>query len=907
MLSVLDATNGVLNAGNAIDSDPNSHSSLVMPLIGVSAEVQQTVYYESPSNNSDTFYLGLAFPASILDLSLAQSIYIESYNGTTWVDSTSLYNLIDLNLLGLLQPNQKINLAYSPGASVNRIRIRMENLVGVSATSLDFYSITKNPPIATTTNASAISATIATLNGSISDTYNCMNSTYGFEYSTDPNFGEGTGTFIASSNLSNGDFSYNLTGLTPETTYYYRAVGHVNFDGNNFSYYGEVKSFTTEIITWDGTSWNNLTGPTITDNARISGDYDTAIDGAINVKDLNITTGNTLTIDDGSPLTISGDITGDDPQSVDAQNGSITYNACEGQILNGTDFLNNTIKNVTANLCVDEVLTVQNQVNISESFTISQGDLEIDNASNLYFLSDANKTARFGTIADCTNTDITYTGTGSVTAERFIPAGSTSGGTQIRRAYRFLSSSIDTQGYGSINDNWQEGEQLVNAYSVISNNPGYGTHITGFNNASTTPASASGLDYNATGVSSMYCYNNAVDDWEVVTNTNDPLIAGKGYYILVRGDRTVDMSSNTPPPTDTRLRATGKLKICDQNYSSGTDLANLDGEFSFIGNPYQSSIDVETILDEATNVNDIYYWYLDPNIGTNGGYVTVDVSVGNGSSTPTSNANKYLQAGQAMFIQNIADTPSLSINESHKANDDNLGVFRPSTLPSINYDLDLKLIRNEDGLLLDGTKLKFSEEYSNVVDSYDATKLFNSGENISVKNNNQNLSIERRYIPNHLETIQLQLDNTNEISYQLKLDWTEIPNKDAYLMDSYLNTEELLITGNNSYNFIQNSTPNRFSIQFRDSSLSTAKHEKTSLSVYPNPTVNGEFAVSLTGYNNEHVTISIYNTLGQRVYFETHQIINNQIHIKSNLKTAGIYTLQLTNKEIILTQKIINR
>ena len=282
LIGALNASSGVLNAGNAIDSDPNSYSSLRLPILTVAGDVQQTIYFEGPSASTDTYYLSLASPSDIVSLDLLDNIYIEAYNGSSLVDSQQLSSLIDLDLLGIFNSNDKVNIAYTPNAPANRIRVRVQNLVNLSLTSeLRLYSITKNPPLPTTHLATQVTPTTATLNGSLSDPYNCMNSTYGFEYSTDPDFAEGTGTFVTSSNLSSGDFSFDLTGLNANTNYYFRAVSNVNVDGNIFSSYGNIEQFFTGNIIWDGTEWNNEIGPDITDSsngiATINGDYNTDI------------------------------------------------------------------------------------------------------------------------------------------------------------------------------------------------------------------------------------------------------------------------------------------------------------------------------------------------------------------------------------------------------------------------------------------------------------------------------------------------------------------------------------------------------------------------------------------------------------------------------------------------------
>lgn len=96
-------------------------------------------------------------------------------------------------------------------------------------------------PSVTTGAASAITQTTATLAGSITATGCTAVTAYGIEYSLTNGFPNGTGTQVASSNLSGGNFSSNLSGLAPSTTYYYKAYA-TNSGGTT---YGTQQSFTT--------------------------------------------------------------------------------------------------------------------------------------------------------------------------------------------------------------------------------------------------------------------------------------------------------------------------------------------------------------------------------------------------------------------------------------------------------------------------------------------------------------------------------------------------------------------------------------------------------------------------------------------------------------------------------------
>lgn len=95
--------------------------------------------------------------------------------------------------------------------------------------------------------ASDITACSATLNGSISIS-NADRDRYGFVYSTSSNF-EGRDYSDANNAPSQGgSFSYSLSGLLPNTTYYYKAYVILG----NYTYYSSINSFTTKNIATSG-------------------------------------------------------------------------------------------------------------------------------------------------------------------------------------------------------------------------------------------------------------------------------------------------------------------------------------------------------------------------------------------------------------------------------------------------------------------------------------------------------------------------------------------------------------------------------------------------------------------------------------------------------------------------------
>ena len=115
---------------------------------------------------------------------------------------------------------------------------------GGGATAISVAAVgagVSTPPSLTTGAASAITTNSATLAGSITANGCTSVTSYGIEYSLTNNFVTGTGTQVASSNLSAGAFTSNISGLTPSTTVYYRAYA-INAGGTG---YGPQQSFTT--------------------------------------------------------------------------------------------------------------------------------------------------------------------------------------------------------------------------------------------------------------------------------------------------------------------------------------------------------------------------------------------------------------------------------------------------------------------------------------------------------------------------------------------------------------------------------------------------------------------------------------------------------------------------------------
>lgn len=123
-------------------------------------------------------------------------------------------------------------------------------------------------PTITTVAASGITSTLATVNGTAMANNNNVSVT--FEYGLTTSYGStATGTPATVSGTNVTSFSSNLTGLTPLTTYHYRAVGTIS---GVFKYYGADMTFTT-----------TAPPPTVVTTAATAvGNSDATLNGTVN-------------------------------------------------------------------------------------------------------------------------------------------------------------------------------------------------------------------------------------------------------------------------------------------------------------------------------------------------------------------------------------------------------------------------------------------------------------------------------------------------------------------------------------------------------------------------------------------------------------------------------------------------
>ncbi|MFD0931478.1 T9SS type A sorting domain-containing protein [Psychroflexus salinarum] len=691
----------------------------------------------------------------------------------------------------------------------------------------------------------------------------------------------------------NSEIEYSIVEFGGQS---YGSLEFIDIAGpNQFIWTGDINTSVTNTGNWCGgvlplnNGTSNLYIPKNVPNFPISN-----LNSSIN--DILIETGAALTLN--SDLQLRGNLVNDG--TLNGANGSLDFVGPNNHSISGNGF---EIENLSMDNDVIFSLNLGEVISLSDILTVDGGTLNTNDRLSLTCDFTSGKAAQVAPVLGAI--------VGDVTVEQCYPA---------RRAFRFISPSVTTS--STIRENWQEDAQAYNILENTDGDPipnGYGTHITGNNTSEIDNSLNGGLDYTPSGNPSMFTFDNIGRGWNPVTSTEQPLEAGSPYRLMIRGDRGIDVTSNSATPTNTRLRTTGVLTT---GPNSQTNLSDVAGSFNFIANPYHAQVDMNLLTTNSSNIRNTFYYVWDPTLAGSGGrgaYVTVDLSDGSTSFTdtgisgsPLNTANEFLQPMQAAFV--LVDTntgpTSVDFEESHKnVNPDQTETKSLSQSEYINIQLFDADSYTQGNTASDGLKIKFDKSYS-TTSKDDAPKLGNLDENLARKVGSDFSSIELRPFPEEEERLELFINQYRREAYVMKFDLTDNLNTQVFIEDKYLNQVTEVTQTEDTYSFtVDESIPeseasDRFSLVFEPVSLSTIEETLVNASLYPNPT-KGSFSIS--GENlGEETEVEIYNMIGQQVYKTN---LENQLttEITDFNGSAGVYLVKLKTNQGERTFKLIKQ
>ncbi|HEY9195328.1 MAG TPA: T9SS type A sorting domain-containing protein, partial [Mucilaginibacter sp.] len=366
----------------------------------------------------------------------------------------------------------------------------------------------------------------------------------------------------------------------------------------------------------------------------------------------------------------------------------ITWAGSIAQSYTGSANSKTQAANMTVNNTAGLNLTIAGgNIDVYKLLTITKGNVVVDNANSglLTLKSSASQSANVDVIPS------SYSITGLVNVERFL----TGGGLSTNRGYRILSSPVNqtsavsstsnTFGLSYLKDHTYYGNLYAGAFTggpagtsagfsatsigptiylwderKADNNQGYTTG----KNIGVTKITTSGLTSAAT--------TSTVDLSNAQTGLSIPV--GNGFELFFVGPSSRTTGSSSIPPADATMVANGylnqqnvtvKLWYTPTGGSSGnlsytSSLGTTAAGYNMVGNPYASTINLQTVLtDNAAAIDNIYLLSA-----KNAPSQTFIAYTANGTSSPSAG---YAVSGEGFLVHAKATGQSLVFKESEKS------------------------------------------------------------------------------------------------------------------------------------------------------------------------------------------------------------------------------------------------
>lgn len=664
---------------------------------------------------------------------------------------------------------------------------------------------------------------------------------------------------------TSGPLIINAQTLTLNGTVTYGTAAITGGSSSNLTI-GGTGNFGTLTLTSGAQSLNNFT-LNRTSSGNVTLGHALTISGAATVSNGTLSIGS-------NTLTLNGNVAGMSANGTFSSNGSSNISIGGSGALSSSLFFNQATAGTTNRFSsftynrASQTITLGNALEITGTVTPTAGTLAT--GGNLTLISNASGTGR---IASGTGAYIS----GNVTAQRYIPS--------IARRWRFLSSPMSN----ATLEDWR-GEIFITG-------PGTGNTVGSLN--------SNGFDATQNNHHGIYTYNEATTGvadlgWTGVTNATSSLssvtlAAGRGYRVLIRGDRSsLDRLRDTDPTQNTvTLSLTGTVNtgniVMPVSYTN-TGTAVNDG-WCLVGNPYPSQYDWNAFYDAGTNRTNISptVYVYDPSANN---YRSFNASSNVGTLT-----NGLIAQGQSFFIQTTGTSPALTFTEQYKTASSPVTLFKTETNPD---EMHITLL--QDSLTYDDFILKFMAGSVKGYEQNDILKMSGAVNISSYASDSIYLSADVRPVK-HLDTVLLSVIAK---AGGYKLVFPALPDDERYyyLSDAYLDTI-IPLSSMFTYPFAMNTEVKatygnaRFSIITSESPLGPATGlDKQSLDasvvhVWPNP---AKQFINISSESKHGINeVALFTVTGQLMlnkHVDTIHKANVQLNV-STLKT-GIYLLKIT-------------
>lgn len=479
-----------------------------------------------------------------------------------------------------------------------------------------------------------------------------------------------------------------------------------------------------------------------------------------------------------------------------------------------------------------------NKIRVKGAFKFT-GSGSFATNGNLVIASDVDGTGRIdGTVSGKIN--------GTLAVQRYLPA--------TGRRYRFLSVPV----VDATAANWRENGSTGSGSGILIT--GSGGANNGFDESTTNAPSAFWYDETKAG-SVINPGTGSPNDpgWTSFTfgDQREALTNGKGYRVLVRGDRTISLTTPgaAPAANITTVCGVGTYPTSPVVINVTKTGTNDNSGFNLVGNPYPSAISWAQVT--KTNVDGTYYVYT-PSTGTYGSWT---------GSTGTNDLTDVISSSQGFFVKATAPTGSISIPESAKTTEQGSSRFKTA------LSNHLRLTLTYDSLNADEQVIHFRENASSNFDNgYDAYHLNNSSINFSSLDAN-GVKYSINSLPPLIESaeVPLSIEGTTKATYTLKIsERNSFAGHQVFLKDKLLNTITEITSDVQTIPVVHDAASelkaaNRFSVVFtKNASGMNEVSLEEGVELYPNPVKNDCYLV-WKGMRVEPCTYSIYDEAGRSI------------------------------------------
>ena len=396
----------------------------------------------------------------------------------------------------------------------------------------------------------------------------------------------------------------------------------------------------------------------------------------------------------------------------------------------------------------------------------------------------------------------------------------------------------------------------------------------------------------------------------VWTTVNSGSMATGNGYIVKPGNAATTLSFS-----GTGLNS-GDITISGLTYTS----ANPKHGFNLIGNPYPSYLNVLSSITANSNLEATAWYRTRENSGS---YLyhceTVNAASGVGTDNAgTGRVTGYIPPMQAFWVRLKTNNQSIILHQasrSHAKSDVLMAGYSntPTTAlksPALkSQQYTLLGLRVSNGISSDETIVMFSPDASNELDAYDSGKMSNGSAlipEIYTLLDGQQIAINgMKTIPYDTE---IALGFTTGTAGTFSIKASQIANFETgtqLILKDYQDSNNPVITDlsdGNSYSFSSAVTTNnssRFSLIFKAPSSATgiSPAEKSDIWI---SSQNGR--IMINGVSGDGARLEVYNAIGQKVFSENLTRFNAQLNSKF---VAGTYLVKLSSDGYTQTKKVI--